>query len=159
MVKIEYKHSSDYYLGTLVGQIIFYTKLPTLNVDTLKSPTVIDVSEDEKKEVDILNQLLIDTYEDDTKPETKWGVKKSTEIAHKNLIGEINKLAEKYLPQKLHCRFERIDIGNIKDFKDGLIDYLWNTDLSWYMPEDDFWVEVGTHSWFSEVILTRKIGS
>jgi hypothetical protein len=27
------------------------------------------------------------------------------------------------------------------------------------MPEDDFWVEVGKHSWFSEVILTRKIES
>jgi hypothetical protein len=153
------KNRADYYLGTLVGQIIFLRYLPTISVDSLQSPTVIDVSEDEKKEVDRLHQLLIESYEDDTKPETKWGVKKSTEIAHKNWIGVINKLAEKYLPQKLHCRFERIEISNITDFKNGLIDYLWNTDLSWYMPEDDFWVEVGKHSWFSEVILTRKIES
>jgi len=153
------KNRADYYLGTLVGQIIFLRYLPTISVDSLQSPTVISVSEDEKKEVDRLHQLLGDAYYDDTKPETEWGVKKSTEIAHKNWIGEINKLAEKYLPHKLHCRFERIEISNIKDFKDGLIDYLWNTDLSWYMPEDDFWVEVGKHSWFSEVILTRKIES
>jgi hypothetical protein len=153
------KNSSDYYLGKLVGEIIYHTKLPTLNVDMLKSPTVIFVSEDEKKEVDRLHQLLSDAFYDDTKPETKWGVKKSYEIAHKNWISEIDKLAKKYLPEKLHCRFDRIELTNIKDFKDGLIDYLWDTDLSWYMPEDDFWVEVGKHSWFSEVILTRKIES
>jgi hypothetical protein len=152
-------NTADYYLGKLVGQLIFYTRLPTLNVDMLKSPTIIDVSEDETREVDRLHQLLIDTSEDDTKPETKWGVKKSTETAHKNWIGEINKLAEKYLPEKLHCRFERIEINNIKEFKDGLADYLWNTDLSWYRVEDDFWLEVGKSSWFSEVILTRKIES
>jgi hypothetical protein len=155
------KNRADYYLGTLVGQIIFLRYLPTLNVDSLQSPTVIDVSEDEKKEVDRLHHSMNQTYYgyDITPEAAEFGVKKSTEIAHKNWIGEINKLAEKYLPQKLHCRFERIEISNIKDFKDGLIDYLWDTDLSWYMPEDDFWVEVGKHSWFSEVILTRKIES
>jgi hypothetical protein len=153
------KNTADYYLGKLVGQLIFYTRLPTLNVDMLKSPTIIDVSEDEKREVDRLHQLISDTYEDDTEPETKWGVKQSTEIAHKNWIGEINKLADKYLPEKLHYRFDRIEINNIKEFKDGLADYLWGTDLSWYRAEDDFWVEVGNSSWFSEVILTRKIES
>jgi hypothetical protein len=156
---IQRLETADYYLGKLVGEIIFLKYLPTMNVDSLKSPNVWNVSEEETKEVDRLHQLLIDSYDDDTKPETKWGVKKTTEIAHKNWLDAINKLAETYLPKKLHCRFERIEIGNIKDFKDGLIDYLWNTDLSWYMPEDDFWVTTTPHNWFSEVILTRKIGS
>lgn len=158
-MKRKTEYSSDYYLGKLVGQFIFHKYLPTLSIDMLKSPTVITVSDEEKAEVDRLHQLLSDSYEDGTEPPTKYGLKKTTEMAHKNWIGCINKLAEKYLPEKLHCRFEGIEVSNLKDFKDGLVDYLWNTDLSWYMPDDDFWVEVGKHSWFSEVILTRKIGS
>ena len=153
------KKTADYYLGTLVGQIIFHLYLPTMNVDSLKSPKVINVNDEEKEEADRLHQLLSDSYSDGTQPETKYGVKKSTEIAHKNWINYIYKLAEKHLPEKLHCRFERIEVENLKEFRDGLTHYLWDTDLSWYMPEDDFWAEVGNHSWFSEVILTRRIGS
>ena len=155
------KKTADYYLGTLVGQIIFHLYLPTMNVDSLKSPKVINVSDEEKEEADRLQTILNETYYgyDITEEISKYGIKKATEIAHKNWINYIYKLAEKHLPEKLHCRFEKIEVENLKEFRDGLTHYLWDTDLSWYMPEDDFWVEIGNHSWFSEVILTRRIGS
>lgn len=153
------KKTADYYLGTLVGQIIFLKYLPTMNTDMLQSLHVIDVSEEDKAEVDRLHQILTDTYSDGTVPKTKYGMKESTEIAHKNWIDYINVLAEKYLPKKLECHFEKIKVGDFKEFKEGLTDYLWNTDLSWYMPEDDFWKETPDFSYRSTVILTLRIGS
>jgi hypothetical protein len=151
------KQTPDFYLGLLVGEIIFLRYLPTLEVDSLKSLHVVSVGEHEKLEADRLHQILNDTYNDGTNPETKWGVKKSTEIAHKNWMGYINGLAENYLPEKLHCRFTKIQVNDINEFKSGITEYLWNTDLSWYETEDDFWTPTPEHSWFSEVILTRKI--
>jgi hypothetical protein len=147
--------TTDYYLGKLVGEIIYHKYLPTLNVDMLKSPTVIGVTEEERLEVERLNQIMSDTYYhtyiDEKTAQT------SHSLAHKNWTGYINTLAVKYLPQKLHCRFERIDVVDMDEFKNGLREYLWDTDLSWYMPEDDFWVNVSKHSWFSEVVLTLKV--
>lgn len=150
--------TADYYLGKLVGQIIYHLYLPTLSVNMLKSPTVIQVTEEETAEAERLNQLLNNTYYDAT-PKDKWGNKESTRIAHKNWIDYINELGRKYLPEKLHCRFERIDVVDMAEFKDGLREYLWNTDLSWYDVEDDFWVQTGKHSWFSEVVLTLRISN
>lgn len=150
--------TADYYLGKLVGEIIYYKYLPTLSVDMLKSPKVVDVSEEETAESERLYQLLNDTYYDNT-PKDKWGHRETTSIAHKNWLNYINELARKYLPQKLHCRFERIDVVNMDEFKDGLREFLWNTDLSWYDVERDFWVQTGKHSWFSEVVLTLRVNN
>lgn len=147
--------SPDYYLGILVGEIIYYKYLPTLSVDMLKSPTVIQVTEEETLEVERLNQYMSGVYYHPHKDEK--AAKTAHSLAHKKWIGYINTLAVKYLPQKLHCRFERIHVNNLDDFKDGLTTYLWNTDLSWYMPDDDFWLDVGKYSWFSEVVLTLRV--
>jgi hypothetical protein len=147
--------TADYYLGKLVGEIIYFRYLPTLEVDMLKSPTVIEVTEEERLEVERLNQLMSDVYYHTSIDEKT--AKTAHTLAHKNWMGYINTLAIKYLPQKLQCRFERIDVVNMDEFKDGLRGYQWDTDLSWYMPEDDFWVNVSKRSWFSEVVLTLKV--
>ena len=153
--------TADYYLGKLVGEIIFLRYLPTLNVDSLQSLHVINVSEEEKAEADRLHIILNETYYgyDITEEISKYVVRKPTERDNKNWRDYVHKLEEKYLPEKIHCRFERIDVVNKHEFKEGIVEYLWNTDLSCYMPEDDFWVTTTPHSWFSEVIITRKIGS
>ena len=150
------KNSSDFYLGKLVGEIIFFRYLPTLNTDMLQSLHVVNVSDEEKAEADRLHQILTDTYGDGTVPKTKYGIKESTEIAHKNWLDYIYELGRKHLPEKLECHFEKIHITNLKEFKAGLTEYLWNTDLSWYMPEDDFWSETPDFSYRSTVILTRS---
>lgn len=147
--------TADYYLGKLVGEIIYLRYLPTLDVDMLKSPTVIEVTEEERLEVERLNQIMSGTYYHTSKDEKTTETAHS--LAHKNWSGYIDTLAVKYLPQKLHCKFERTDVVNKDEFKDGLIEYLWNTDLSWYMPEDDFWGKTTKYSWFSEVILTLRV--
>lgn len=149
-------YSSDYYLGKLVGEIIYLRYLPTLNVDSLQSNNVINVSEEEKRKADYLHDILTATYSDGTKPKTKYGIKESTEVAHKKWINYVYTLGEKYLPKKLHCKFEKIKVLNIKEFKEGIEDYLWDTDLSWYIVDEDFWVDTHEHSWYSEVILTRE---
>lgn len=145
----------NHYLGKLVSEIIYEKYLPTTNVDTLPSKHTVNVTPDEKAEADRLHNILNATYDDGTKPSTKYGIKESTSIAHKNWINHIDSLAKIYLPKKLQCRFDKIVVTNIIEFKEGLSDYLWDTDLSWYRVEDDFWVNTTKHSWYSEVILTR----
>ena len=129
-----------------------------MNVDMLKSKHVINVSDDELEEAERLNKSAMDSI----------GFRKE-EISNQNVpaslidseflkwLRYVNSLAEVYLPEKLTCRFERIEVKNIKKFKEGLTDYLWNTDLSWYLPDDDFWNPTSDWCLFSEVILTRKI--
>jgi hypothetical protein len=147
--------TTDYYLGSLIGELIYYLYLPTLSVDCLKTRNVVEVSEDERIECDRLNQILSDTYSDDT-PKGPLGHRKTSEIAHANWIAYVHELGRKHLPEKLTCRFTKIEFKEIDDFFDGLEEYLWDTDLSWYMPnKDDFWVKTSEHAWFSEVILTR----
>lgn len=143
----------NYYLGTLVGEIIYQKYLPTMNVDVLHSKHVVNATPEEKAEADRLHNILTDTYSDDT-PSDKWGYKESSSIAHKNWIDYINSLAKIHLPEKLHCRFNRIVVTDMNEFKEGLTDYLWDTDLSWYKVKDDFWVETSKHAWFNEVVLT-----
>jgi hypothetical protein len=148
------KNTPEYYMGKLVGEIIYYKYLPTLNVDSLKSKIVIRVTDEEKEKCDTLHQILNDTYSDGMVSEIKYGIKKSTEVAHTNWIDYINELSKIYLPKKLECRFEKIEISDINQFKLGITDFLWDTDLSWYLPEDDFW-KTTNDRWASEVVLTR----
>lgn len=45
----------------------------------------------------------------------------------------------------------------MKEFKEGLYDRLWDSDLSWYFPEDDFFTPNVEYAWCSVIILTRRI--
>ena len=42
-------------------------------------------------------------------------------------------------------------------FKEGLKDQLWDTDLSHYFPEDDFYREGHKEGWADHIILTLQI--
>jgi hypothetical protein len=150
------KNSPDYYLGILVGEIIYQKYLPTMDVDMLHSKHVINVTPEEKAEADRLHDILNATYSDGT-PRDKWGHKESTSIAHKNWINYIYKLAKIHLPETLHCRFEKIAVNDMNEFKKGLNDYLWDTDLSWYKANDNLWVDTHEISYYSEVILTLDV--
>ena len=46
-------------------------------------------------------------------------------------------LEKKYLPQTLECVFNLIAIRDIKKFKEGLMDSLWNCDMCSYNIDED----------------------
>lgn len=146
----EKKYSADYWLGNCVGEIIEMKYLPTLDIDMLHTHNVIYVSQLEKETFEL--------------KENNWkyyAFKNKDEIKAKEAFEEMNafrnQMARRYLLSKLECLVSRIEIGCVDDFKCGLNDYLWNTDLSWYCAEDDFLVTLEEFSWATKIVLTLKI--
>jgi hypothetical protein len=142
------KSNESYQLGELVGELIEFKYLPTLETDMIKTNNVIKVSSDELIEHHRLDGILDSTYS------FNGGSGNSTD-AHETWLNYINTLAEKHLPNKLECRITKINPTDMVSFKEGLYNYLWNTDLSWYMPEDDFFKPNEKYAWCSTIILTR----
>lgn len=117
------KLTAEYQLGYYVGEYIYSRFLPTLSTDLLQTRNVIKVSEENELE----NKRLCD----------EWLLDKCTEKW--DLYYQHNKMLEKkYLLHELKCHFDLLHIKKEKQFKDGLINSLWNCDLCYYSlkPED-----------------------
>lgn len=119
------KLSIESQLGYYVGEYIYHRFLPTISTDMLQTRKVIQVSEEETVE----NKRLEDVwFESSQKNRETNGDKELWNAYHAH-----NKmLQEKYLPHILICLVPQIEVENIKEFKDGLIRSLWDTDLCSY---------------------------
>lgn len=138
----------NYQLGQYVGEHIAFKCLPTLSTDMLKTYTEIQVSqEDAERHNEALGALNI-AYK------LGNGDTKSAFATYKALN---NELARKYLSQKLECLVPKVYPTDMSIFKEGLQDQLWDTDLSHYWPEDDFYKQGHKEGWADYIILTLKI--
>ena len=140
----------NYQLGLYVGEYITRRFLPTLSTDALKTYNEIQVSEEDAERHRVADKALMKTYNH------KWRTvdsKKEFE-AFKTLN---NELAKKYLSEKLDCLVPKIYPTDMDTFKEGLKDQLWDTDLSHYFPEDDFYREGHKEGWADHIILTLQI--
>jgi len=146
------KNNESYELGRLAGEIIELKYLPTLETDMIKTNNVVKVDDDELIENNRLNDILESAY-------TFNGGDGETTQKHKDWLDHVYVLSEKHLPNKLECRITKVNPKNMDSFKEGLKTYLWNTDLSWYMPEDDFFKPNDKYAWCSTIILTRTDNS
>ena len=140
----------NYQLGLYVGEYITRRFLPTLSTDMLKTHTEIQVSEEDAERHRLVEEALTKTYK------YYGGDGNSTEAfaIYKALNEE---LAKKYLPEKLDCLVPKVYPTDMDVFKEGLKDQLWNTDLSHYFPEDDFYREGHKEGWADHIILTLQI--
>ena len=121
------KLTLDYQLGYYVGADIFNRCLPTLSSDSLRSRNVIKISEEDQKENERLNEEWYAT--------TKYGKAPDEEVKEGkwDLYHAHNKMLEKkYLPNPLECYMDILNIQNLEEFKEGLIEYLWNCDMCSY---------------------------
>ena len=144
-------NSESYDLGLLAGDIIISKFLPTLETDMLRTNNIIKITnEKELSECRRLEKILDNSYKFN-------GGDGNSKEHHKNWIGYVYELAEKYLPEKLECRIPKVNPTNMEDFKEGLYWSLWDSDLSWYFPEDDFFIPNNEYAWCSVIILTRRI--
>lgn len=144
----------NYYMGQLVGEIILIKYLPTLETDMIQTNKRVKVTNPEEyKENCRLDEILVtkmSSFEDEySKAHAAW-------LAHTNM------LAKKYLPEKLECRVTQIEIADIDSFKEGINDYLWNCDVSWYVAKDNFLKSNinesgGINIWCTTIILTRTV--
>ena len=140
----------NYQLGLYVGEYITRRFLPTLSTDMLKTHTIVEVSEEDAERHRIVDEALVKTYD--------WsgdqGDTKEAFAIYKALNEE---LAKKYLSEKLDCLVPKIYPTDMDVFKEGLKDQLWDTDLSHYFPEDDFYREGHRQGWADHIILTLQI--
>lgn len=140
----------NYQLGMYVGEHITRKYLPTLSTDALKTYNEIQVSEEDAERHKLADEVLMKTYNH------KWRTGDSEkEFAVFKALN--NELAKKYLPEKLDCLVPKIYPTDMDVFKEGLKDQLWDTDLSHYLPEDDFYREGHKEGWADHIILTLQI--
>jgi hypothetical protein len=130
--KIEIKEyleqlTADYQFGKYVGYEIINRFLPTLSIDMLKTRKVIKVSEAEENVVELLDKAWYKKRQNNELCDDEWN---ELRLAHKTI-------EDKYLPEKLECHLHILKIYDIKEFKNGLIDALWNCDCCHYNLEPD----------------------
>lgn len=137
----------NYQLGIYVGEYITRRYLPTLSTDMLKTHTEIQVSQEDAEKHEQISNALKDAWDKKQPSEEAFSVYKSFN----------NELARKYLSEKLQCLVPKIYPTDMDKFKQGLKDQLWDTDLSHYWPEDDFYKQGHQMGWADYIILTLKI--
>lgn len=116
------KYTLEYQIGFYVGQNIYRSVLPTLDVSPFRSNVVYEVSEEEKKEFQELEKQHFKYRRDED-----W----------ERLRKSYNQLKEKYLPHKIRWQLPIFDVENIEEFKQGVRDALWDTDICEYKIETD----------------------
>jgi len=137
----------NYQLGMYVGEYITFKHLPVLSTDMLRTNTVVQVSQEDAVRHRIVDQTLWKTDPRSTTRQEKFKVYRALN----------NELARKYLSEKLDCIVPKVYPTDMDKFKEGLMDQLWDTDLSHYLPEDDFYKVGHEEGWADHIILTLKI--
>jgi hypothetical protein len=133
----------SWYLGYMVGDVIS-RRLPILSISGIAGNVLIQIGE-----YDYYKQL-----------EDKWFNEKNETIKD-NLWKELseygNKLDEKYLPKEFKTRINVMNIQNMKDFKEGILNSLWDSDFCNYniKTNDDIQIEINEDYHFMEITLHR----
>ena len=150
----------NYYMGQLVGEIILIKYLLTLETDMIRTNKRVKITD----ENDLTENLRLDKLMSDILETPRSSITYMQEygVAHTNWLAHTKMLAKKYLPEKLECRVTQIEITDIDSFKQGLDEYLWDCDVSWYVAKDDFLKSNtnengGINIWCTTIILTRTV--
>lgn len=138
----------EYQLGWYVGEMIVTRYLPTLNVDMLQTRNCIKVSNDEELEVKRLNDVWYANYDEKVKNDSNW-------IALREYH---SMLEEKYLPPVLDCHIQPINVVDLVEFKRGVRDSLWDSDLCHYdiTTNDDIEIVDDEDGYFTTIKLKYK---
>jgi hypothetical protein len=133
--------SSEFQFGFYVGEYIVHRFLPTLDIYCQGATTqVIKVNDEDRIEYERLEGLYAEKI---------WGNMTNESYASEFLASRKfgQSLQEKYMPAELICYLQPLTIANIDEFKKGLRDSIWNSDVSCYdsQPENvTIYDEIGT---------------
>lgn len=121
------KEELNYQIGSLMGQMIVKTHLPTLSTDILQTRNVIRVSDELTKKWRKLEMHWLDT----TKGNSNTGDKK---IFEENLKWYKQNIEDKYLEKEITIEtiYFEYDEKYIEDVKIAIDNVLWDCDLSHY---------------------------
>jgi hypothetical protein len=141
----------NYQLGMYVASYIIGRHLPTLNVDMIPSNHIINVSDEEK----IAFELLEGEYRKYVFGDDEKTIRKRDEC-FVNIRKERRILEDKYLEDKLVIRVPKIQPTNMKEFKKGFDEAIWDCDMSHYSSDETFFVQTNKHAWCSIIHLKRN---
>jgi hypothetical protein len=159
----------SYKLGQYVGNQLVLN-LPTLSCDYLYSREVIQVTWSEAKELyrlsDIwhkkLNEEKQKLYKEHPN-EKHWKIDNKAlelvKIEWNNYRQYANLLSEKYIPKEFDYILPGIELTmvDLKSFKDGISDSIWNCDYSYYdCGPEDIVIEESTHNFKYLTIKLKK---
>lgn len=139
--------SMEYQIGYYVGEIIVNRDLPSLSTDSIQTNKVIKVEPADEAQYNILYENWYNTFGTnslDTNPD--W-------VA----LAEFRKqLKAKYLSETLECHVSPVNVVDVKDFKKGINDALWHSDISDYLLDPDCGDEIEYgHGYFSTIIRLK----
>ena len=138
------KLSSEFQFGYFVGEHIYHTILPTLSVEA-GTRNVIAVSLDDETEYKRLdNDWYVKCQHGKNEVDEEW---RKYQQCRKKLL-------KKYLPNPLQCYLQIINIWDMKEFKAGLINSLWNCDVcSYSLKSEDIKIYDDKDSYFTIIEL------
>ena len=151
--KVVEETSMESQLGYFVGEFIFHTTLPTLSCDDIGTRNQIQVSEEETIELDRLTDIWFKKLNSlkGTDEENKEATKEEWE----NYRTYSKMLDDKYYPPTIQTFIPPLNVKDMDEFKDGLINCLWNCDCcSYSLEKDDVLIE--TDDKFLYTIITLK---
>lgn len=122
--RLEEKKSltSEWQFGFYVGEDIYHSDLPTISIEA-GTRKVVSVSEEDELEYKSKERNWFDKcHNKNVDVKEEWN---SYQECRKRLI-------KKYLPNPLKCYRPLLNITNMNEFKEGLINSLWNTDVCNY---------------------------
>lgn len=140
------KISVEFQLGYYIGEYIVLRYLPTLSIDMLTSRKIISVNSDEFRKYNDLDDAW---YE-------KCKLKENNDGEWKALMDFRKEMKNKYLPKKLECYVNYINVENMSEVKKGIMSSLWNCDMSHYKcgEENDIEIIVDENLLFTKIVLT-----
>lgn len=144
--------SDSYYMGWLVGDYILCKYLPTLETDMIQTNNRISIPDESERSENFLlkSNMEYHIFSEDINKDENYS------NAHRKWLEHTNMLAKKYLPEKLECSVAHFNVSKVSEFKEGLTDYLYDCDVSWYLPQDDFLPD-SFGGWYRNIILTRTV--
>jgi hypothetical protein len=120
--------SIEWQLGYYVGEYIINTYLPTLSTNTLKTNRVIEVSEDETRKLEELEEVYcLNSFT--IKGTSSGEAEKESWAAY---LKYSQSLTKKYLPPTIKCYLPFIPVEVTERFKKGVCYALWDCDMCSY---------------------------
>ena len=139
----------NYQLGLYVAGYIVSNHLPTLSTDSLKTRNIINVSPEETAIWEEMDAKWYDLAMNDS------DIESATKMFNENRKW-YKQLEEKYLKDTLRVPVPRVIPSNMRQFSKGIKEGLWDSHLSHYWIEKDFFEQTDEYAWCSYIILTKS---
>lgn len=141
----------NYMLGEQVGQLIVDNFLVSLSTEMVQTRNVIQVPQEEADEYKRLSDAHTQLWREKNMPNHDDECTQLFYVSRKYH----HQLEKKYLPETIKATVLRVAPTNLKAFKKGIEDTLWDSDISNYSLAEDFFIKNCKLAWCSYINLVR----